>query len=457
MVMGFLEICSGVVLLQLSKSAKDVPDAAVLTGDLDQVRTVAEQEQPESEPKADAIRGAAAIIRRISQSRQKMEMEEAKRVYEDRKKDQMEPIAENERVEWEGLRRRKTIISPQGSVERRKTLHPPLGLTKFPDYEEDEDVRPNTVRTNSLGSGFGGRLLDGFKKARAQTTLTVTPPRMTDALALGTRYRSDPGPVGETEFHDTEQSGDGGYSQYPAQDMEMTHVYGLPPGLRPLIDESREFSQISPGTQGFSTHGKPVAWASEVKDHNTAKEPPSSEIPHPARRQFSFQKVFHRSHNRATASSDSHSQVRKNLGSRASSKDHGIYTIKSATEEERLGLVKGDSTPRLPPNETSDEEDSPTSFEKYAEASSTDATVLTAKEAELYEAQRRRWAQQSSTVDPNTAKSFPVTPRTPAPRTPEAVTRQHERSDDDEHGRGEAKDLGPGSDNKNISGSGSFV
>jgi hypothetical protein len=58
--MGFLTICSGVVLLQLSKSAKDVPDTAVFSGDLDQIHTIAEQEQPETEPKADAIRGPAA-------------------------------------------------------------------------------------------------------------------------------------------------------------------------------------------------------------------------------------------------------------------------------------------------------------------------------------------------------------------------------------------------------------
>src|ERR1700759_3682715 len=64
-VFGFLTICSGVVLLQLSKSAKDVPDTAVFTGDLDQVRTVAEQEEPEYEPRADTMRGTAAIIRAI--------------------------------------------------------------------------------------------------------------------------------------------------------------------------------------------------------------------------------------------------------------------------------------------------------------------------------------------------------------------------------------------------------
>jgi magnesium transporter len=98
-VMGFLQICAGVILLQLSKSAKDVPDAAVFKGDLDQVREVAEQEQPETEPKADAIRGTAAIIRRLSVSRQKMEQEEARRLREDKLKDQLEPLRENEVVQ----------------------------------------------------------------------------------------------------------------------------------------------------------------------------------------------------------------------------------------------------------------------------------------------------------------------------------------------------------------------
>jgi hypothetical protein len=111
--MGFLQICAGVILLQLSKSAKDVPDAAVFSGDLDQVRTVAEQEQPESEPKADAIRGTAAIIRRLSTSRQKLEAAEAKRIHEERLKDQMEPIGENEQYEWDGLKTEDNLESRQ--------------------------------------------------------------------------------------------------------------------------------------------------------------------------------------------------------------------------------------------------------------------------------------------------------------------------------------------------------
>ena len=78
-IIGFMQICAGVVLLQLSKSAKDVPDAAIFKGDLDQIREVAEVEEPESEPKADSIRGAASIIRRISTARRTMESDEARR------------------------------------------------------------------------------------------------------------------------------------------------------------------------------------------------------------------------------------------------------------------------------------------------------------------------------------------------------------------------------------------
>ncbi|EHL02992.1 putative Magnesium transporter NIPA4 [Glarea lozoyensis 74030] len=114
MVLGFLTICAGVVLLQLSKSAKDVPDTAVFAGNLDQVRTIAEQEQPETEPKADAIRGAAAIVRRFSTARTKMELQEAKRLHEEKTAHDLDPIGEDGQAQWEfdGLRRRRTTFAP---------------------------------------------------------------------------------------------------------------------------------------------------------------------------------------------------------------------------------------------------------------------------------------------------------------------------------------------------------
>lgn len=147
-VMGFLTICSGVVLLQLSKSAKDVPDAAVFNGDLDQIHTIAEQEQPETEPKADAIRGAAAIVRRISQVRQHMEARELQRLHDEKMAEAMTPISEDgpPQYEWDGLRRRRTMASsmrarsttPMPVSPSPRSPHPPLGMSYFPTEEDDQ-------------------------------------------------------------------------------------------------------------------------------------------------------------------------------------------------------------------------------------------------------------------------------------------------------------------------------
>ncbi|PKY05302.1 DUF803-domain-containing protein [Aspergillus campestris IBT 28561] len=156
-VLGFLQICAGVVLLQVSKSAKDVPDAAVFKGDLNQIREVVTQEEPESEPKADSIRGAAAIVRRFSTQRRTMEAEEARRYFRDRHEDQKQP-AENEVIEWDGLRRRKTVLGDGPTMARSATFRttstrtpslksplPPLGMSRFPD----EDDRPSTTHSGN--------------------------------------------------------------------------------------------------------------------------------------------------------------------------------------------------------------------------------------------------------------------------------------------------------------------
>lgn len=131
--MGFLTICSGVVLLQLSKSAKDVPDAAVFKGDLDQVRTVAEVEEPEYEPRADAIRGGSAILRSLSKARSTRELQEAHRI----KEEHMQVIGEGETVEFDGIRRRKTVLDPSRPPTRTgtmmsKTIHPPTRHDALP-------------------------------------------------------------------------------------------------------------------------------------------------------------------------------------------------------------------------------------------------------------------------------------------------------------------------------------
>ena len=377
MIMGFLQICAGVVLLQLSKSAKDVPDTAVLKGDLNQIRTVGEQEQPESEPKADAIRGAAALIRRISQSRQKMEADEARKVYEEKLKDQMEPIAENEQVEWDGLRRRKTIIGEgPGSLSRRKTLHPPLGLTKFPSYDESKDEernRPTSAR-NGATSPIGG-ILSGFRRRTSSSRISVNP------ALFSPRPQ---GPLTEANEDKSLPPDKGLESENLSDTLEMQHVYGMPPSLRPH------------GNSGASSKGSPgvnqgnIMWASNVTEGPPSRgslAPPSPGRPHTARRQFSFQNVFHRNRDEPDAEHTS----RKASGSRHSEREHRIPDLAIATEEERLGLVKGDS--HTPDSATSEEESVSSPIGKRISTSDS-MLPLGSNTGELsqYETQRHKWS-----------------------------------------------------------------
>lgn len=394
-VMGFLQICAGVILLQLSKSAKDVPDAAVFSGDLDQVRTVAEQEQPESEPKADAIRGTAAIIRRLSTSRQKLEAAEAKRIHEERLKDQMEPIGENEQYEWDGLRRRRTTLrEPAGGLQRRKTLHPPLGLTYFPD-----ETGPEHRRTSHEEGVEDGGFLDSVRR-RAHSVI----------------HRKHPG-ADIPDPHNSIHPDDFTETSYKGQDvaateesMEMSHVYGLPPGLqRDGMDGSGGSSGIFPGL-----HGHPIMWADEIGQERAksrgslAPEP----LPHTAKRQFSFHNVFHRHKNDGSVDSiHSHRpSSRVGLGSRQSSKEQNIPGTKNATEEERLGLVKGDSSAMLPlPDYTSDDDDWQIEGRTTKPSASAAVAIREEKELEDYEEQRERWDYGGTS--PESRNVMPVSKR----------------------------------------------
>ncbi|KAG8532489.1 uncharacterized protein KY384_002366 [Bacidia gigantensis] len=361
-VMGFFVICSGVVLLQLSKSAKDVPDTAVLKGDIDQIRTVAEQAEPESEPKADAIRGAAAIIRRFSQSRQKMEAAEAKRVHEDRMRDQMEPIGENETVEWDGLRRRKTVVEGPGSLRRQKTIHPPLGMTHFPDDDSNDDPESRPSSTDVHGGGvFHGGIFDSFrrhKNPRKDSLPAHT--RTVHSTQTSSQKRSSLPQRPLTEIVVSPKMEDTAYHPQGTDNMEMTgHVYGLPGTLRHVDDTPN----VSPGTA--ARNNRPIQWAEQSKPISSsastlAPVPPPHQA---AKRQFSFQNVFHRNRGPSTDGADevtttvspprsppstSHSHMSFNFGNRLRSPTVGSggstkYPVKTVTEEEQMGLVKGDS------------------------------------------------------------------------------------------------------------------
>lgn len=344
-VMGFLTICSGVVLLQLSKSAKDVPDAAVFAGDLDQIQTIAEQEQSETEPKADAIRGAAAIVRRFSVARQKMEIEELKRLHEEKMRERLEPVSEGgETYEWDGLRRRKTIIGSQRGravtspnpftpPPQSPQAHPPLGMSHFPTEEElAEHDRPRSP--GALSS------IVGTIRSRARSVLLPGHPDF-----QGSRQQDDTGKL-QSPMHPVQLT----EIAVPAQkvDEESTanyNDYGLPGGKTGYEGSSASLSS----SQRRVKFGGDNRHMSKGSDESIQLRPPTPPPHGGARRQFSFQNVFkrHQQHTQgdaahdASGSSHNHSHTLGRLG--ISSRGYSHPQVKGATEEERLGLVKGDS------------------------------------------------------------------------------------------------------------------
>ncbi|KXH63650.1 hypothetical protein CSAL01_10921 [Colletotrichum salicis] len=365
---GFLTICAGVVLLQLSKSAKDVPDTAVFAGDLNQIHTIAEQEQPETEPKADAIRGAAAIVRRFSSARQKMEEDEFKRLQEEKMRESLEPVSEDGQpvYEWDGIRRRRTmtvgsrstrgtIRSPypasQAGIPRTPTVippaspqaHPPLGMSHFPTEEEmSEHDRPSSP---GMLSSIAGTI-----RERARSVLSPNQPQFQDP-----RVQSPMHPVPLTEIVVSTLKSDDDHAPYYGKSRE--HVYGLPAGEHGDLEyagaagvyDQRAVSQGS-GFSGTSSHLAPT--------------PP----PHSAKRQFSFSNVFKRHHADSPHHEDDHQQQQQHpqlrptsrygLGSRGYSSPQ----VKNATEEERLGLVKGDSRSMPALQRYDDDDDEEDSF-----------------------------------------------------------------------------------------------
>jgi hypothetical protein len=340
-VLGFLEICAGVVLLQMSKSAKDVPDAAVFKGDLDQMRTVAEQPEPEYEPRADAIRGGSAIIRSISKARQSKQMEEARRLREEHLS--MAPIGENEQIEFDGIRRRRTtirssrapsIIGAPGTPGRRATTqHPPLGMSEFPEPEGHTDTE--------MHPGFFSHFM---KRNRSSKTLPPTPGA--ESLPMS------PVKTGDSTFDD-------GIVHPRPQYLSQ----GLPPGFVSQSETDTSYRSPAP------TH---VQWASSPALDRPSSRPGTLEPPAPpphgrpnspgsAKRQFSFQNVFHK---RRTSASHEDPRPVSRGGLSFISRGASRGGTKGGTEEERAGLVKGDSSTQLSgitriesPPEYSDPED----------------------------------------------------------------------------------------------------
>jgi len=329
---GFLTICSGVVLLQLSKSAKDVPDAAVFSGDLDQIHTIAEQAQPETEPKADAIRGTAAIIRRLSAAREKMELEELRRLREEKLQESLAPPSETgaPQYEWDGIRRRRTTTfgprsmtapSPTPTHLAPPTPHPPLGWSRFPTEEELAQAnRPVSPALSSLVGSIRSRarsvLLPGHPDFREQAPHKVQSPmhpvQLTSVAVAGAKPPSIP-------EYDSDGNGEGS-------------------------GQGLSYSKRRVQTAGACSRN-----VSGGSDAGSGRLPPGSPG-QSGRRQFSFQNMFKRfhAHEHGGDGAVESGQWFAARG-RATPRGYSSPQLKGATEEEMLGLVKNDgNTKRVP-------------------------------------------------------------------------------------------------------------
>ncbi|KAK8028453.1 hypothetical protein PG991_005509 [Apiospora marii] len=349
-VMGFLTICSGVVLLQLSKSAKDVPDTAVFKGDLDQIHTIAEQEQSETEPKADAIRGAAAIVRRFSGARLKMEAEELKRLHEEKERERLETVSEaGPEYEWDGLRRRRTTINSQMSRRTAspnpftphqqrepfpappRTPHLPLGMSFMPTAEEMEEEERRRQASPSFLSSIAGTI-----RGRGRSIILPGHPDY-DAENPSKRLHQSPmQPVQLTDITVPSHKLGGENSPYGST---REHVYGLPDTLRNQRTEyggAGALARSAASIASASSTGQHIHFAGDDAGAFAPPTPPphrdsqSARTPTPPR---------------ASAEPPQAAEpVRDGVPG------YSNPQVKNATEEERAGLVKGDSDsqPSLP-------------------------------------------------------------------------------------------------------------
>jgi hypothetical protein len=189
-------------------------------------------------------------------------------------------------------------------------VHPPLGMSYFPDSDtEEEDYHP----------GFFQRL-----RSRGKSTSTARTP----TINMG--HMSRP-PTDRTEESSSEK---GSYTYKQALQADTSYKGNHEPAIH--------FADVPPQERQSS------------RDSLHPPRPP----PHIAKRQFSFQNVFFRHRSDSTGESSDPPKRPSGRTSRKSSHNDG-----RGTEEERLGLVKGDSQVLLPiPNHDS-REGSPPRYE----------------------------------------------------------------------------------------------
>ncbi|KAL1886956.1 hypothetical protein Cpir12675_006814 [Ceratocystis pirilliformis] len=338
---GFLTICAGVILLQLSKSSKDVPDTAVFNGDLDQIQTIGEQDQPETEPKADAIRGAAAIVRQISVTRQRREVEEFERLRQDMLAERLSPHNPGDpEYEWDGLRRRRTPLS-RASISSRGTsigpsahglalgspisatpagafltpakpssLHPPLGMSRMPtevEMQEQEELDQRLATSPGIISSITGTI---------RSKRRMVPPTLSEVPGV---------------------------------------VHPVP--LTDIAESSTKHGDCSSQPHDFDLESQPTEYhGASAYGAGGYAEISSSPNSHSARRQFSFQNIFRKSHSHAispppTTEKEASTGWPSENPAKRNTNYNGRMTLglrmldsSEETDEERLGLVKQQTT-----------------------------------------------------------------------------------------------------------------
>ena len=231
----------------------------------------------------------------------------------------MEPIDENDTVYFDGLRRRKTVLAPDGHrpIQQTKTSHPPLGLTHFPeDHNSDSDS------DNDVHPGF----LPRFRRSKKRSRQSSGDHQLADMKPEDQTVKS------QSTFSTT-ASGDSG----------REHVYGLPAELKAPSHD------IDTSYKG----GTAIHWTTSIDEREKERTlAPPTPPPHGrsaqggGKRNFSFQNVFHRNKHDESAHEESSlrplSRGALSFSSRkSSSSGHRPNSRNNASEEERLGLVTG--------------------------------------------------------------------------------------------------------------------
>ena len=226
--------------------------------------------------------------------------------------------------------------------------HPPLGMSHFPTEDElAEHDRPGSP--GALSS------IVGTIRSRARSVLLPGHPDFQQGrhdTGINPKIQSPMHPVQLTEISVPAQKvGEGSNSPYGEYGLPSKTAYEGAAGV------AAAGSTVSVNSSARRVQfGGDNRKASLAASDGSSLGPPPTPPPHTTRRQFSFQNVFkrHQQHAQGDAAHDAagdaghhffpsiHAAARPATRP-LSSRGYSNPQVKGATEEERLGLVKGDS------------------------------------------------------------------------------------------------------------------